>query len=210
MDAHKDHLKDHYRSLAQKLISGQMTADQFAEELATIHLSLEQLSWQDNLVEGFLNNTGFTKALEVELELLKRIDRLQGVLLALDIDRLKKFNDSMGHVAGDRLIKTYGQVMTINTRAADLKGRLGGDEFGIFLTGSNIDNAKIVAERIRTDIISTVKEAFLEWPEEQTVSIGIAELREEDSVQTLREKADKALYEAKKTRNSTSVHTLPS
>lgn len=189
-----------YYTLAQRLLDGKISSDQFANELAQIHLQLIQLSDRDGLVSSFLNNKGFEDALERELKVIQRFG-YQATLLALDIDHLKEFNDKLGHPSGDKLIQLYAREIEKHIRASDLKGRLGGDEFGVFLIGADLEGAKVVAERIREGIIDRVKESFpdLEWP--QTVSIGLSQAKKEDSAQTLRQRADQALYQAKKERN---------
>ena len=90
---HQNYLLTYYQGLAQKLISGDISAEQFAGELTQIHLAMEKRVYQDGLAAGFLNNLGFTNFLERELKVIKRIPQLAGVLLALDIDHLKQFND---------------------------------------------------------------------------------------------------------------------
>lgn len=202
---HQDYLLAYFRELAQKLLAGTITAEQFAHEQTRIHLVMEKRVYQDGLVESFLNNAGFTNFLDRELQLIKRIPHLAGTLLALDIDHLKKFNDTLGHIEGDRLIKTYAAVIDRHTRESDTKGRLGGDEFAVFLIGSNLEDARAVAERIRADIIVEVKKSFpgLSW--EQTISIGIAQAGANETAQSLRTKADQALYEAKKERNKVTL-----
>lgn len=204
---HKEYIFAYYLDIAQRLLSGAVSAEQFAEDLTQIHLSLEKRVYQDGLVETFLNNIGFTNALERELKLIKRAN-LNGTLLALDIDHLKKFNDTMGHIEGDKLIKTYARVISQHIRQSDLKGRVGGDEFAVFLIGSNEADAKIVAERVRTDIIEAVRINFPNLPWEQTISIGIAEVLHSDDIQSLRTRADSALYEAKKERNKVIIAPL--
>lgn len=205
---HQSYLLAHYRELAKKLISGQITAEQFAKEQTQIHLDLENRAYLDGLVENFLNNTGFTNFLGRELKLIKRIPHFNGTLLTLDIDHLKKFNDTMGHIEGDKLIKTYAQVIARHTRESDIKGRLGGDEFAVFLIGSNLENAEVIAERIRVDIIEKVKNNFPELLWEQTISIGIVQAKINESVKEIRTRADNALYEAKKERNKVVISPI--
>lgn len=195
--------------MAKKLVSGQTTPEQFAEELTQIHLAMEKRVYQDGLVENFLNNAGFTNFLDRELKLANRVPTLTGTLLALDIDYLKKFNDTLGHIEGDKLIKTYAQVIAHHTRESDTKGRLGGDEFAVFLIGSSSQNAQMVAERIRVDIIEEVKKSFPQLAWEQTISIGIAQMQTDDTSETLRLRADNALYEAKKEKNKVVVAGPP-
>lgn len=197
-------LKIKYQTSAQKLLNNEITPEQFADEQTEIFLKLASLADHDGLIANFLNNNGLTNSLTGQLSLIKRI-KYPACLLALDIDYLKKFNDKLGHVAGDKLIKIYAQVMEQHIRISDLKGRVGGDEFVVFLIGADLAGAKLVAERIRADIIKTVKEAFpnIDW--DQTISIGITQVLESDGAKSLRERADQALYEAKKDRNKVSV-----
>ena len=197
-------LKIKYQTLAEQLLNREITAEQFASEQTEIFLKLASLADHDGLIASFLNNNGLTNSLTGQLSLIKRI-KYPACLLALDIDYLKKFNDKLGHVEGDKLIKIYAQVMERHIRISDLKGRVGGDEFVVFLIGADLAGASVVAERIRTDIIQTVKKAFPEINWDQTISIGITQVKEDDDAKTLRERADQALYEAKKDRNKVAV-----
>lgn len=201
MDSHKKYLLQHYNILASKLLKGSLDKNKFALKLAKIHAELEKRADHDGLVKDFLNNQGFSVELEREIALIKRMGHQEATFLALDIDKLKRFNDTMGHVAGDKLIKTYASIIGAQTRAADLKGRLGGDEFALFLAGASVEDAKIIAERIRVSIIKEIKKIFPKFPWEQTISIGITQMNDKDRVESLRERADKALYKAKKQRN---------
>lgn len=79
-----------------------------------------------------MNNNGFAKNLAQVLKPLQRHDR-SGSLLTMDIDHLKRFNDNMGHPAGDKLIRTYAQVIEKQVRISDLKAREGGDEMAVLL-----------------------------------------------------------------------------
>lgn len=199
---HVKFLSDYYHKLGSQLLSDQINLDKFVSEMVENHLQLEKMADYDGLLPEFLNHSGFEKAINRELAILRRRGDIKSVLLALDIDQLKRFNDTQGHLSGDRLIKIYSKVMLNQTRTADLKARLGGDEFALFLIGASIDDAKMVAEKIRTEIIKEVKKEFptLKW--EQTVSIGLTETTPEDNAQDLRQRADQALYQAKEDRNS--------
>lgn len=202
LNPHQRYLLNHYKKTAQLLKQGKITPEQFALEEIQVHASLEQRASFDGLIISFLNNHGFTQALERELKLIKRLKDARGVLMAIDIDKLKHFNDELGHIAGDKLIKTYAKVIDANTRASDLRGRLGGDEFAVFLVSSSIISAQIVAERIRTSVITEVKKVFPDLSWNQTASIGLAQVNEQDTAESLRTRADNALYEAKEKRNT--------
>lgn len=199
-DPHHQYILSYYQRLLEDLLSKKITLQGLAEKLTQKHLELEERADHDGLVSTFLNNNGFTKALERELKVLKRMN-IPGTLLALDIDRLKRFNDTMGHLSGDKLIKTYAQVISRHTRESDLKSRAGGDEFLVFLSNTDTEGAKIVAERIRTQIMIEVSLAFPQLSWAQTISIGLAQVYKDDTAAPLRERADRALYQAKEKRN---------
>ncbi len=202
--SHQQYLLDYYQKKAQELLSGNVTLEQFAKDLASIHLNLEIKAQCDGLITSFYNSHGFNETLVKWLDLTRRLN-LPSVLLALDIDQLKRFNDTQGHIAGDNLIKLYAEVINQSTRNCDLKGRLGGDEFAVFLIGCDLESAKSIAERIRVGIIQAVKENFPNLPWDQTISIGIAQTQKEDNAESLRQKADQVLYQAKQQRNQTVI-----
>ena len=120
-------------------------------------------------------------------------------LLMLDLDAFKKINDRFGHFAGDRFLKAVGSTMKAALRAADIPCRYGGEEFCVLLPETDLAGARIIAERIRRDI------GGIRVPEgahalSTTVSIGIASypVHYEGSLSGLLQKADQALYTAKK------------
>jgi len=115
----------------------------------------------------------------------------------LDIDHFKQVNDLHGHPARDQVIRTIADIASACVRAGDLFGRIGGEEFGIVLPGAGVAQAYEICERVRQRIHATPIEladgAFVEI----TVSLGIARRFEGDSVKTIVERADAALYQAK-------------
>jgi len=124
-------------------------------------------------------------------------DKAPTSLLMLDIDHFKDINDHWGHSVGDEVIRAVARVVRANVRATDCAGRYGGDEFAVIMPGQDCAAARVVAERIRTQ----VQEARLQgMPELRfTCSIGVASmetahLRVRDWVDA----ADAALYQAKR------------
>lgn len=146
----------------------------------------------------------YTKAelLQRAPELIKRAETLGEPLsmIVFDIDFFKKINDTYGHPGGDYVLKELGRVVgTKLVRSQDYFSRFGGEEFVIILLGSNSRQAWDVAERIRT----TVSGHHFVYEGTQvpvTVSLGIAEKQSsEKSWEVLFDRADKALYQSKKT-----------
>ena len=119
-------------------------------------------------------------------------------VLVMDLDRLKRVNDSLGHAAGDELLQTVGAILRERIRASDAGARVGGDEFAILLTNTEVQQARVLAEDIITMIagcrVHTVKgEAWT------TVSIGIAPLTPDDPLGVAAmSRADDAMYRAKR------------
>lgn len=122
-------------------------------------------------------------------------------LLMIDIDFFKRINDTYGHQAGDLVIKGFADISRHVLREFDICGRLGGEEFAILLPETSKDKALQVAERLR----SVIENAKIPLPSGDsvlslTISIGASSLSSnEDSIDLLISKADRALYEAKNT-----------
>jgi diguanylate cyclase (GGDEF)-like protein len=106
----------------------------------------------------------------------------------LDLDHFKRFNDSHGHQAGDRLLKEAAAAWRAQLRTADLIARYGGEEFAVLLQGGNAAQAAEVLKRLR---VAT--------PLDQTVSAGLVTWDGEEQAEALVGRADAALYEAKRT-----------
>lgn len=126
-------------------------------------------------------------------------------IIMLDLDDFKLVNDDYGHIEGDRVLKSIANIARLNIRSADILARWGGDEF-IVLTLSDLDQAIQVAERIRKAVVQA--NAGLEtWKPRITISCGIAQFCEGDTLDDLVKKADSAMYESKKAGKNKVVST---
>jgi diguanylate cyclase (GGDEF)-like protein len=126
-------------------------------------------------------------------------------LIVLDIDFFKRVNDRFGHAAGDLVLKQVAQTIEATIRCSDALYRYGGEEFVVVLNGTGRDGARLLADRIRQNI----EALCFTNPEglQVTMSLGVTTLRKNDTRQTLFERADAALYQAKETgRNRVFVH----
>lgn len=131
--------------------------------------------------------------------------------LMLDIDHFKRINDTYGHQAGDKVIKMLAALIKRCVRETDLAGRYGGEEFAIILNDSSVEDAKIVAERIR----QLAQRLVVEHEGESisfTVSLGLAQFSPDfKGAMAWLECADQALYEAKENgRNQYRIYAAPS
>ena len=115
-------------------------------------------------------------------------------LLMLDIDRFKHLNDRHGHAVGDAALRQVGACIRDTLRSQDVAGRIGGDEFGLLLTGTSGAEAAVVAGRIAERLAAQRVEP---GHERVTLSFGVVEVEPGESVDLALARADRALYEAK-------------
>ncbi len=116
----------------------------------------------------------------------------------LDIDRLKLVNDTYGHAAGDDLLSSVAAACQGALRDGDIMGRMGGDEFCVLLPSAGRDEARRIAERLRSvSSDCSPKDGMASW--HATVSVGLATLRgqADETFSGLLDEADRALYLAK-------------
>ncbi|MEW8317849.1 MAG: GGDEF domain-containing protein [Candidatus Thiodiazotropha sp.] len=120
-------------------------------------------------------------------------------ILMLDIDHFKRFNDSFGHIIGDEVIRRVGLVMRTELRELDFPARYGGEEFTVLLPETDITHALGIARTIHQSVakLILVKRSTKERLPSVTVSVGAASFRHGDSSESLLERADQALYQAK-------------
>jgi len=119
-------------------------------------------------------------------------------LLMIDIDHFKRVNDTYGHPTGDLVICRVTDVCRLALREIDVVARLGGEEFAVFLPGSDFRQAMGVAERIRSLIETSSVQAWTMARSIFTVSVGVAELSPDDATEVdWLGRADAALYAAK-------------
>ena len=145
--------------------------------------------------------TGLANRRAFDMELSRRLAQRQRqgtplCLLIIDIDHFKSFNDEFGHPLGDAILKEVARVLEAAARHMDYVARLGGDEFAVLLPGSNLKEASLGAERLRSAISDNPlrHEGHEHAP---TVSIGLAEAQLDDDPASLLKRSDSALYAAK-------------
>ena len=142
-----------------------------------------------------INNRKSIEAILIkELQRSKRYSHKLSVLI-FDIDNFKNINDTYGHNIGDKVLKSIAKVVTTTIRETDYFGRWGGEEFIIISTETSLENAILVAEKIRSSIYTY----NFDEVGRVSCSIGVTEYINEDTYQTIVHNADTALYEAKHT-----------
>jgi diguanylate cyclase len=120
-------------------------------------------------------------------------------ILMIDIDHFKKFNDSYGHQVGDQVLRLVAKILQESVRDVDLAARYGGEELIAVLPGADLGKCADVAERIRRRISEArlTRRATGQEIASVTVSIGVAQFRLAESAETMIERCDRALYQAK-------------
>ncbi len=163
-----------------------------------------QLSVLQDKLTGMNNRAAFDNSLAREVDLAQR-QHLPLTLIVLDIDHFKSVNDSYGHRVGDLALKTLADSINHTLRRSDIAFRYGGEEFSIILSNTDKAAAHSVAERIR------IAASQLRCNDDThnfgiTISLGVAELQQGEQAVNLFDRADQALYQAKRAgRNNTSA-----
>lgn len=123
-------------------------------------------------------------------------------LVLLDLDHFKKVNDIHGHAAGDQILKSITKIVNLRIRVTDSLYRIGGEEFVVLLEGQDLHRAAHLAEQLRT----LVEANELVHDQPVTISLGVAELKTDESASNWLQRADEALYRAKRSgRNATNL-----
>lgn len=157
---------------------------------------LERAAYTDKLT-GLPNRRSFDGAFPDQVEIARRRNQPL-VLIMLDIDRFKRVNDENGHEWGDRVLAHLGKLLAAHKRKGDTVFRIGGEEFAILAPHTQVAQGRATAERLRL-VIESSPLASDNRQTAITVSFGVAALRCEDDGPSLVNRADEALYLAKRT-----------
>lgn len=182
------------RHLEQQLATSAARISKLRNELSNARES----ATTDGLT-GLRNRRAFDSRLRLAMRTAKA-DGGPVCLLLLDVDHFKRFNDEHGHSTGDLVLRLVAGIIAENVKGRDFAARYGGEEFAVILTHVGLDGGLVVAEQIR----GALEGKRLTTPGSQkrlnmvTLSVGVAQPRSDDSPSTLVERADAALYVAKK------------
>lgn len=165
---------------------------EMAITIANLFENLKKEAVTDSLTELY-NRRYFNQALQKELERAQRLQQPFS-LVSLDLDYLKKINDTYGHFFGDLAIRTIADILKKNARSIDVPSRLGGEEFSVLLPGVDSKGAIVAAERIR----AAIEAQELDTIGHITASVGVATFPEHSiKLDELLDMADQAMYKSK-------------
>ena len=155
---------------------------------------LDALAHLDSLLE-LPNRRGFMRELEA---LIARVSRYgeNGAMLFVDIDGLKRINDSHGHKAGDEALIQVAAMLSNGVRKSDTVARLGGDEFGILLAHTGEEQARETAERLMREIDSSAM-SYEGASLPLGVAVGVTIIATDDTPDAVIARADRAMYKHK-------------
>ena len=161
-------------------------------ELTEAKERAEKLSRTDMLT-GLNNRRAFVEQATIQIDYCKR-HNTPICLFVLDIDYFKKINDKYGHAAGDDVLKVFAATLKKSIRSSDICGRMGGEEFAILLSNTEIDKAMQVAEVLREAVAAHV---FYTAGDRYSITASIGVSTEHYDLESLLNLADAAMYRAK-------------
>ncbi len=162
--------------------------------------ALQSLSLIDELT-GLYNRRGFLAVTEQHLAAIRRSERVPVILYA-DLDGLKEINDSLGHQEGDRALTAAAEIFKETFRSSDIVARLGGDEFVVLAALGPDEAAESITSRLQQNFNANNRRRSR--PYDLSISVGLAHFDDEDShtIEELMARADQAMYEDKRRKNS--------
>ncbi|MBT3045550.1 MAG: GGDEF domain-containing protein [gamma proteobacterium symbiont of Ctena orbiculata] len=198
--------KRRYKRIEIQQIENLLSALLYPLRNALLYRAAIESAFIDSLT-GVKNRSAFDANFGRDMEFNRR-KQSDLSLLVLDIDFFKRINDQYGHAVGDMVLNEIAATVERTIRSSDALYRYGGEEFVVVLNDTNIEGANLLAKRIRRNVerlrIKSLKDVRI------TLSGGVAAMVEQDTPQSLFERADAALYQAKKNgRNQVVTAEIP-
>ncbi len=170
---------------------------QFKKERAVLLKEMEKLAITDGLTNLY-NSRQFFNQIKQEIKRYDRYSRSLSLLI-LDIDYFKRYNDTWGHLEGDKVLMHIGRIISSCMRSMDTAYRYGGEEFAILLPETVLKKACVVGARIKDNIASEIFRPEKDKTQSVTVSIGACELVDGEDFTSFIKRTDKAMYKSKET-----------
>ena len=181
------------RRLENDLVVSKYQLENQAQEL-----DRSRLEARTDVLCGIGNRKAVDETLQFMISRYQSADKVSFGLMAIDVDHFKRVNDTFGHAAGDEVLSSIAIALKECVRPEDFVGRVGGDEFIVMLEGLTQENADLVGARIRSTIelydfsINSNGQSTV-----VTLSMGLTVVNEEDTTESIYDRADRALYKSK-------------
>lgn len=173
-----------------------ITKNQLKKEILVKTNKLKKQTYIDYLTNA-KNKKAYSERIEDQLALYKRYGNVFSVLL-FDIDNFKDINDTYGHTKGDEVLQKLVEVVKATIRQNDYLFRVGGEEFAIIFTNTNINDGHIVCEHIKNNIENDLANLCKLKNETITISLGLCEVNINDDNNSIYTRADQLMYKSKK------------
>lgn len=198
VDDYKRHEESREKALAERYeqMNSRLELMEKGTREVKVHMEEERLKALTDPLTSLPNRAGYDEQIAAEFARWKRYQHFFSVIVA-DLDLFKRINDSFGHLAGDKVLRLISGVLTRRCRTTDFVARYGGEEFVIIMPATAAAEAKQAVDNIRMAIENSPFN-FHGKPVQVTMSFGVAEVREGETAEELFERADKALYKAKR------------
>lgn len=193
----QDYIGSTYAAISQSVGAMLLIANGLLMLLIIVRDTMAEITARSetDTLSGLFNRRGFEDRADRLLATVLRAG-VPGALVVADLDHFKAINDSLGHEAGDRVIMAFADILETTAAERAVVGRLGGEEFAVFIPGANLAAARLYAEGVRSGF-SSAPIAALGPDRRVSASFGVAQLKAGDSLSDLLRRADAALYEAK-------------
>ena len=189
---HVSKLIESNQELEDNLLYTQYRVQEQAQEIDTARLEART----DGLT-GVANRKAFDEKLHLSVGAYHR-KATPFVLVLIDVDHFKRINDSHGHQAGDRVLEMLGEAMREVVREGDFVARLGGDEFGVILPHTEMEVGYDVTERLHVKVSEETSHMSSSGNQISVgLSIGVASVRDNDTPESIYQRADDAMYRSK-------------
>ena len=182
--------EQHVEKLNRRIVDMKQAADNLQKRI-----QVERDRAQIDALTGIPNRLAYDERIQEEFSRWQRYKQPLSICI-VDIDKFKNVNDTYGHKAGDKVLVTVAELCNTRIREADFFARYGGEEFVIILPQTGLNKAKVVAENLRREV-DVCNFHYAEAPVAITVSCGLAEFKRGDSIESVFQRADSALYAAK-------------
>jgi diguanylate cyclase len=188
------------KSVREENLKLEKRLEESSDEVATLRMNVEHIQQEamTDPLTGVKNRKSFDTAIQKFIRQAKETGNPLALVIA-DVDHFKKFNDRWGHQTGDQVLRLVAEVMNANVKGQDVLARFGGEEFAILLPGTTLENAHMLADRMRRAIESRrlKKRRTDEDLGVVTMSMGVSLFRQDETPEAFIERADQCLYAAK-------------